>query len=71
MARKKSIKKYLKVGSIIWTDENDVWVVTCLLEKTFKCKHFLLIGSELEYTQEFYYTIDMIVFNESARNVPD
>jgi hypothetical protein len=69
MSRKKSIKKYLKAGSLIKTDFNEFFEVTCLLEKSFKCKLVEDIGTEWECTHEFYYNIDMIVFNESARNV--
>jgi hypothetical protein len=69
MARKKSIKKYLKVGSLIKTDVNEFYEVTCLLENSFQCKTVEDIGTEWEYTHEFNYNIDMIVFNEVARNV--
>lgn len=69
MARKKSVKKHLKVGSLIRTGMNEFWEVTCLLESKFQCKPVELIGEENEWTQEFYYNIDMIVFNEVSRNV--
>lgn len=69
MARKKSVKQYLKIGSIIRTGRNQFWEVTCLLDNKFQCKAVEYIGEEDEWTQEFYYNIDMVVFNESGRNV--
>ena len=69
MARKKSIKQYLKVGSIIRTGMSDFYEVTCLLENKFQCKRVELIGGEDEWTEEFHYNIDMIIFNEAACNI--
>ena len=69
MAHKKSLKQHIKVGSIIRTGMSEFWEVTCLLENKFQCKAVEFIGNENEWTQEFYYNIDMIVFNESGRNV--
>ena len=69
MTRKKSVKQHLKIGSIIRTEMNQFWEVTCLLNNKFQCKAVEYIGEENEWTQEFYYNIDMIVFNESGRNV--
>lgn len=69
MARKKSVKKHLQVGTIIRTGLNEFWEITCLLENKFQCKPVDYLGTEHEFTQEFYYSIDMIVFNEVARNV--
>ena len=69
MGRKKSVKQHLKVGSIIRTGMNQFWEVTCLLNDKFQCKAVQYIGEENEGTQEFYYHVDMIVYNESGRNV--
>jgi hypothetical protein len=69
MKKKKSMKNFLKVGSIIRTSLNEFWEVTCLLENEFHCVLVERIGQENQYTQVFYYTIEMIVFNETARNV--
>lgn len=69
MPRKKSLKKHIKVGSIIRTDMNQFWEVTCLLKDKFQCKLVHYIGQEYEWTQEFNYNIDMIVFNKTGQNV--
>jgi len=64
--KKKSIKKHLKVGSVIRTSQNAFWLITCLLENKFQCKPVDYIDTELEFTQEFYYNIDMIVFKQQT-----
>jgi hypothetical protein len=69
MARKKSVKHLLKVGTLIRTGLTEIYEVTALLENKFQCKNVGLLGSDYEFTQEFYYNIDMIVFEEVGRNV--
>lgn len=69
MSEKKLVKNLLKVGSIIRTDLNEFWEVTCLLDNKFQCKKVDFLGTEYECTQEFYYNIGMIIFNEVYRNV--
>jgi hypothetical protein len=65
--RKESVKKHIKVGSIIEIECGYIYKVIELKERKFKC---ILINhlSENIYYQEFYYNIDMIVFNETIKN---
>jgi hypothetical protein len=67
---KKSIKKYLKVGSIIIIKSGEMYKVTELLERKFKCD-IIPVNTEFVYNyhQEFYYNIEMTIFNEVASNV--
>ncbi len=76
MARKKSIKKHLQVGSIIKVTEpylmgsHSFYEVTELLSKSFKCK---IIGENyydnIEYSdQEFCYNIYIKIYNLVATN---
>ena len=65
--RKISVKKHLKVGSIIMIEIGYCYKVIELLDKKFKCV-LLDPSSDIEFTQEFYYNINMTVFNESIRN---
>ena len=65
--KKVSVKKHLKVGSIITIEEGYAYIVTELLERKFKCVLFDPC-SEFEFKQEFYYNIDMTVYNESIKN---
>jgi hypothetical protein len=69
MKKEDLIRKHLKVGSIIKTEINEFWEVTILLSNTFQCKLVGFIGTDYDSEREFYYTIDMIVFNEICRNV--
>ena len=64
--KKASVKKHLKVGSIIMVEIGYFYKVIELLDRKFKC--VLLETSNEIFLQEFYYNIDMIVFNESIRN---
>ncbi len=66
MTRKKSVKKYIQVGSVIKTGVSKFWEVTALFPNYFQC---VLIGDEDDWVQEFYYNIDMVVFGETARNI--
>ena len=64
--KKLSVKKHLKIGSIIMIKIGYFYEVIELLDRTFKC---VLLGTSTKIVlEEFYYNIDMIVFNESIRN---
>lgn len=66
---KKSIKKYIKVGTIIKPKNLQYYYkVTELLEHRFKCK--IITGEEdlQKWEQEFYYNIDMDVYSIVATN---
>jgi len=65
--KKVSVKKHIKVGSIIEIPCGYIYKVIELQERKFKC---LLINylSENRYYQEFYYNIDMKVYNETIKN---
>ena len=66
---KKSIKKHLQVGSIIITKDNGMYRVTELHEKYFVCKKIYGFAPNKEgYTQEFYYYIEMEIYNFAASN---
>lgn len=66
---KKSIKKYLEIGVIIKPKEcNHFYKVTELMKSKFKCE---IITDNEEWNgweQEFYYNIDMKVYNMVATN---
>ena len=67
---KKSIKKYLKVGSIIIIKSGEMFKVTELLERKFKCE-IIPVNTEFvyQYNHEFYYNIEMTIYNAVASNV--
>ena len=66
--RKKSVKKLIKVGSIIRTSEA-YYEVIALKDRHFDCVDIKWMDTAYQGVQEFYYNIDMIVFNEAGRNV--
>ena len=68
---KKSIKKYIRVGSFIVIKTGEMYRVTELLDRKFKCE-LILVDAEFTYQnreQEFYYNIEMTIFNEVASNI--
>lgn len=67
---KKSIKKHLRIGSLILTKDGEMYKVTELLERKFKCNIIpILTEFVYDYNQEFYYNIEMTIYNVSASNV--
>jgi hypothetical protein len=67
---KRNLKSHIKEGDLVRTSDNEVYEVFFLGKEQFQCKNIALIGSEMETTQSFSYTVDMIIFREYARNVP-
>lgn len=65
--KKISVKKYLKIGSIIQIKIGYSYKVIELYDRKFKCI-LLDPSSDVEFIQEFYYNIDMTVFNEVIKN---
>lgn len=68
---KKSIKKHIQIGSFIVIKTGEMFRVTKLLDRKFKCE-LILVDAEFIYQnieQEFYYNIEMTVFNEVASNI--
>ena len=68
---KKSIKKHIQIGSFIVIKTGEMFRVTELLDRKFKCE-LILVDAEFIYQnieQEFYYNIEMTVFNEVASNI--
>jgi hypothetical protein len=65
--KKVSVKKHIKVDSIIEIENGYIYKVVELHERKFKC---ILINylSEDTYYQEFYYNIDMTIYNETIKN---
>jgi hypothetical protein len=65
--KKVSVKKHIKVDSIIEIENGYIYKVIELHERKFKC---ILINylSEGTYYQEFYYNIDMTIYNETIKN---
>jgi hypothetical protein len=65
--KKVSVKKHIKVDSIIEIENGYIYKVIELHERKFKC---ILINylSEGTYYQEFYYNIDMKIYNETIKN---
>jgi len=58
---KKSIKKYLKEGSIIKTEDNIFYEIVFLNETSFTCR--LLnrdVDDKIDILQEFYYKIVLL-----------
>jgi hypothetical protein len=70
MPRRKNLRLHLKEGDLIRTSDNEVYEVLYLGKEDFQCRNIDLIGSDMETIQRFYYTVDMIIFREYARNVP-
>lgn len=70
MSKRKNLRLHLKEGDLIRISDNEVYEVLFLGKEDFQCRNIALIGSDLETTQRFYYTIDMIIFREYTRNVP-
>jgi hypothetical protein len=71
--KNKSVKKFIKVGSIIQTFATPVSVrfynVTELKEKTFCCQECNDDRFDIQQKYEFYYNIPMRVLNISASNL--
>lgn len=70
MGKRKNLRLHLKEGDLIRTSDNEVYEVLFLGKEDFQCRNISLIGSDMETIQRFYYTVDMIIFREYARNVP-
>lgn len=66
---KKSIKKHLKVGSIVILKDREIFRVTELLERKFKCELIYTNYYDTDFDQEFYYNAEMTIYNEVASNV--
>ena len=67
---KKSVKKYITIGAIIKPKETEhFYQVTELFERKFKCK--IITDNEYckHWEQEFYYNIEMTIYNAVASNV--
>ena len=61
--KKKSIKKHIKVGSIIKPNGNDYFYkVTELKERLFECELITHDEDWMGHKQEFYYNIEMSVY---------
>ena len=65
---KKSIKKYIQVGVIIKTKNNFFYKVTKLFNHKFECKRIFDNEYWNGWEQEFYYNIDMEVYEMIATN---
>lgn len=70
MGISKNLRLHLKEGDLIRTSDSEVYEVLFLGKEDFQCRNIALIGSDMETIKRFYYTIDMIIFREYARNVP-
>ena len=70
MSRKKSIKKHIKIGSLIETSNKNTYTVTELFENTFMCTTIYYDEySEPELIRQvFNYNIDMTVYKKVASN---
>lgn len=67
--RKKSVKKHLEVGSIIIIKTGEMYKVTELLERKFVCEFIpVLCENVYDYKQEFYYNVEMTIYNKAASN---
>jgi hypothetical protein len=69
MSRRKNLRLHLKECDLIRTSDNEVYEVLFLGKEDFQCRNIALIGSDMETIQRFFYTVDMIIFREYARNV--
>ena len=66
---KKSIKKQIEIGAIIKPkDCTHFYKVTELFERKFKCEMITDDEDWISWQQEFYYNIDMEVYNLVAAN---
>jgi len=67
--RKNSVKKHLKIGSIIVIKTGGMYKVTELLERKFVCEFIpVLCENVYDYRQEFYYNIEMTIYNKVISN---
>jgi hypothetical protein len=69
MSRRKNLRLHLKEGDLIRTSDNEVYEVLFLGKEDFQCRNIAWIGSDMETTERFRYTVAMIIFREYTRNV--
>jgi len=65
---KKSIKEFIQIGNIIRTEDNHFYEITKLYERKFECKMISTDDFWNGHEQEFYYNVDLKVYEMIATN---